>query len=339
MGEVSSPEVLAVLEVLDREGQVRQSHRVTAWPVRIGRALDNDLSLPDPHVAAHHALIDHDESGLVLQALQTHNGVQVGRRRLRDGERELLRDDGAPVELTAGRTHLRLRRAGEALPPELPLAAAATWLRRVGPTLAAGTGLALALAFSTWLDSDPDTFARALGAAALTAVMGAALWVALWALLSKTFTRQTHADWHLKVFLIASLSWVVIAVVPDLLAFSLSWPWAGDFGFVLGYAVGAAALYFHLTAVEPGRLRLMRGVAVMAFIGGVGLTLWSNHQRSNRLGAELYMSHLFPPALRVAKPVPADRFVEGLAALQPVLDAKAKEAPQSDGGSGGSDEE
>jgi hypothetical protein len=339
MGEVNAPELLAVLEVLDREGQVRQSHRITSWPVRIGRALDNDLSLSDPHVAAHHAVIDHDVSGLVLQALPTHNGVQIGRRRLRDGERELLRDDGAPVELTAGRTHLRLRRASEALAPELPLAAAATWMRRTGPTLAAGTGLALALAFSTWLDSDPDTFARALGAAALTAVMGAALWVALWALLSKTFTRQTHADWHLKVFLMASLAWVVIAVVPDLLAFSLSWPWAGDFGFVLGYAVGATALYYHLTAVEPARLRLMRSVAVLAFIGGVGLTLWSNHQRTDRLGAELYMSHLFPPALRVARPVPADRFVEGLAALQPVLDTKAKEAPLADGGTGGSDEE
>ena len=36
---------------------------------------------------------------------------------------------------------------------------------------------------------------------------------------SKTFTRQTHADWHLKVFLLASLAWVVIAVVPLVYAF------------------------------------------------------------------------------------------------------------------------
>ena len=101
----------------------------------------------------------------------------------------------------------------------------------------------------------------------------------------------------------------------------------------------AAALKSTSTAALTARLRLMRGVAVLAFVGGVGLTLWSNHQRTDRLGAELYMSHLFPPALRVARPVPADRFVEGLAALQPVLDAKAKEAPLSDGGTGGSDEE
>lgn len=329
---------LAVIEVLDRDGQVRQSQRVLAWPLRIGRALDNDLTLPDPHLAPHHCLLDMDAQGLALQALDTANGVQFGKRRVRAGERATLPDDGTPLELVAGRTRLRLRRAGESLAPELPLEAVATRTRRFGPTLAAGAALALALGFVTWLDSDPDTFARALGAAALTAVMGAAVWIALWSLLSKTFTRQTAAGWHLKVFLIGSLAWMVAGTVPELLAFSLSWPALSDFGFVAGHAVAAATLYYHLLAVEPARPKLMRGVAIAALLGGIGLTLWSNHQRSDRLGSDLYLSNLYPPALRLARPVPADRFVDGLAALQPVLDKKAKEAPTGDAG-GGSDEE
>lgn len=330
---------LAVIEVLDRDGQVRQSQRVLSWPLRIGRALDNDLSLADPHVAPHHCLLDVDAQGLALQALHTANGVQVRGRRVRAGEREPLPDDGAPLELVAGRTRLRLRRAGESLAPELPLAAAATRVRRFGPGLAAGGGLVLALAFGTWLDSDPDTFARTLGAAALTAMMGAALWIAMWSLLSKTFTRQTHAGWHLRVFLIASLAWAVVGVVPALIAFALSWPWVADFGFVVGYAVGASALYFHLLGVEPARPALMRGVAVAAFLVGTGLTLWANHQRSDRLGSDLYLSSLFPPALRVARPVPAERFVDRMAALQAVLDRKAREAPSGESGPGDLDEE
>lgn len=329
---------LAVIEVLDRDGQVRQSQRVLAWPLRIGRALDNDLTLPDPHVAPHHCVLDMDAQGLALQALDTANGVQLGRRRVRAGERVPLSDDGAPLELVAGRTRLRLRRAGESLAPELPLEAVATRTRRFGPTVAAAAGLALALGFVTWLDSDPDTFARALGAAALTAVMGAAIWIAIWSLLSKTFTRQTAAGWHLKVFLFGSLAWMASGTVPELLAFSLSWPALADFGFIAGHAVAAATLYYHLLAVEPARPRLMRGVALAALAGGIGLTLWSNHQRSDRLGSDLYLSNLYPPALRVARPVPADRFVDGLAALQPVLDRKAKEAPTGDGG-GSIDEE
>lgn len=329
--------VLAIVEVLDRDGQVRQSQRVHAWPLRIGRALDNDLSLADPHVAPHHCVIDVDAQGLALQALQTANGVQVGGRRIRSGEREALRDDGQALELVAGRTRLRLRRPGDSLAPELPLAAAATLARRVGPTLAGAAALAAVMAFNTWLDSDPDVFLRALGSTALTTVMGGAIWIGLWSLLSKLFTRQTHAGWHLKVFVLSSLAWLVVGALPGLLAFSLNWPWVSDFGFVAGYAIAAAALYFHLLGVEPARPALMRGVAVAAFVVGTGLTLWNQQQRGDRLGSDLYLSSFHPPALRLARPVSADRFVDDLAGLQPLLDRKAKEEPSSD--SGASDEE
>ena len=91
---------------------------------------------------------------------------------------------------------------------------------------------------------------------------------------------------------------------------------------------------------QPGGLwpRLLRGVAVTAFAVGIALSLWFNFQRSDRLGAELYMSHLFPPALRLAKPVATERFVDGLAPLQAVLDKRAKEPPHGDGGDGDAEE-
>ncbi len=326
----SSP--LAIVEILDRDGQVRQSQRVLAWPLRIGRALDNDLSLGDPHVAPHHCVIDVDAQGLALQALQTANGVQVGARRIQAGQREALPDDGQAIELLAGRTRLRLRRAGDSLAPEQPLAGAPTLLGRIGPTLAAGLAFALAQAFSTWLDSDPDVFLRTLGSTALTTLMGAAIWIGLWSLLSKLFTRQTHAGWHLRVFLVSAFAWQVVGALPGVIAFALSWPWVSDFGFVAGYAIAAAALYFHLLGVEPARPRLMRGVAAAAFVAATGLTLWNQQQRTDRLGSDLYLSSLQPPALRLAKPVPAERFVDGLATLQPLLDKKAKEEPSAETG-------
>ncbi|HNJ83004.1 MAG TPA: FHA domain-containing protein, partial [Piscinibacter sp.] len=99
---MSESAALAIVELLDRDGQVRQSQRVLAWPLRIGRALDNELSLGDVHVAPHHCVIDVDDQGLVLQALQTANGVQLGARELRAGERASLPDDGQAVELLAG---------------------------------------------------------------------------------------------------------------------------------------------------------------------------------------------------------------------------------------------
>ena len=45
----------ALLEAVDRDGMVRQAWRIERWPVSIGRALDNEIVLSDPHVAPHHA--------------------------------------------------------------------------------------------------------------------------------------------------------------------------------------------------------------------------------------------------------------------------------------------
>jgi hypothetical protein len=123
----------------------------------------------------------------------------------------------------------------------------------------------------------------------------------------------------------------------DALAFSMSWHWLSDFAFVAMYAVAAVAFYLHLLAVEPARPRLLRSVAVVALVTAAGLQLWFNQQRTDRYGTDLYMSHLLPPALRLAKPVPLDALVDSLFGLQTVVDKKALEPPRGDAGSGGDD--
>ena len=59
--------------------------------------------------------------------------------------------------------------------------------------------------------------------------------------------------------------------------------------------------------------------------------MWFNQQRTGRLGDELYMSHLYPPGLRLVRPVSTQRFVDGLPGLQATLDKKAREPATSDG--------
>ena len=213
--------------------------------------------------------------------------------------------------------------------------------RRWAPTLGFALAVLLVVLANTWIDTDPDALARAAGALVLTTITGAAIWCGLWALLSKTFTRQSHFGWHVRVFVLASLATLTLAVLPPLLAFAFSWPWLTDFSFIAVYATVAAAIYFHLLAVEPARERLMRGVAATGFVVGVALSLWFNVQRTGRPGEELYMNHLFPPQLRVARTKPVDRFVEGLAPMQAILDRKAKEQSggEIDPRNGGDDDE
>ena len=350
---------LALLEAVDRDGQVRQSWRVERWPLTIGRSLDNDVVLTDPHVAPHHATIAPVASvaptdsidgtagagdltpALAITAGDTRNGLGVGRTRLAAGQSKTLADAAGDIDLHFGRATLRLRLAGHALAPEQAMAAVVGhetgWLPTVGIAVAV---LAFVLA-NTWIESDPEGFARALATSLLSAVFVGAVWCGLWALLSKTFTRQSHFGWHLRVFVIASLATLVLAVLPPLLAFSLSWPWIADFAFVAVYATVAAAIYFHLLAVEPGRRRLMRAMAVAGFVAGVAVSLWFNVQRTGRPGEELYMNHLFPPQLRLARAVPVDRFVDALTPIQAVLDRKAKEqfGTDSDSRTGNDDED
>ena len=330
---------VALVELLDRDGQVRQAITVAAWPLRIGRALDNHIVLSDPHVAATHLSVERGEHALEFAVGAAHNGVQVGSKRLRPGDATMLPVGPDPFELAIGRTRMRLRLPDQPLAAELALASAAPLLHRLRPIVIAALVLVLALVFNTYLDTDPEGLGRAVGSMLLAAIVGAAIWCSAWALLSKTFTRQAHFGWHLRVFLLASIALLAVSALPALLAFSLSWSWLSDFAFVGIYVVGATALYFHLLAVEPAKHRVLRWVAATGAVVGIGLTLWFNQQRSDQLGEELYMNHLFPPVLRLARPVPADRFVGGLTSLKPTLDKKAKDTSSTDeAGARGDDE-
>lgn len=333
------PTPLAVVEVLDRDGQVRQAISVTHWPLLIGRAFDNDVVLSDLHVAPEHLSVRLGAHGLELVVGNTRNGVQLGAKSFSAGETHRLATDSDANNITAGRTHLRLRLPGHALAPELPLAVVAPLRQRLVPILIAAVVLVAGMLFNTYLDTDADGLGRAAGNMLLGVVAGAAIWCGAWAMLSKVFTRQARFGWHLRVFLISSSAWLVVAALPALLAFALSWPWLTDFAFIGTYAVGAAALYFHLLAVEPARQRLLRWAAAACAVTGVALTLWFNAQRTDQLGEELYMSHLFPPVMRLAKPVANDAFIDDLTRLKPLLDKKAKETSNSDDAGKGDVEE
>ncbi|HSC64495.1 MAG TPA: FHA domain-containing protein [Caldimonas sp.] len=336
-------EPLALLEAVDRDGLVRQAWRIERWPVSIGRALDNTVVLSDPHVAAHHATLDlvagTEGAHIVVSAGETKNGVGVGRTRVAGGTSTSIADAGRDLDLQIGRAQLRLRLPGHSLAAEQAMTPVVVDEQRWLPTFGLALAVLLVVLANTWIDTDPDGITRAAGGIVLTTIAGGAIWCGLWALLSKTFTRQSHFGWHVRVFVIASLVTLALAVVPPLVAFAFSWPWVTDFSFIAVYATIAGAIYFHLLAVEPARERLMRGVAATGFVVGVALTLWFNVQRTGRPGEELYMNHLFPPQLRLARAKPVDSLIDGLAPLQAVLDRKAKEQSGGDNDGRGADDE
>lgn len=313
---------VALLEVLDRDDHVRHYLPVAAWPVSAGRALDNHLVLDDPHVAARHFRVDADEAGVYVQVGDTVNGLRADGRRYAAGER--IRVGSAPLRMDVGDSHLCLRLAEHPVAPELPLRTPRNVWHAAGPTLLAFVLVMAALLFGTWLDTDPDDWTRAMASMVVAVLTAGLVWCAGWALVSKIFTRRSHFWWHVRVLLLGVLAIDLAGAAARLLAFALSWPAASDFAFVPTYAIAAAMLYFHALGVEPRQPARMRQVAVGIFVASVGLSFWFNYQNRDQLGEELYMSHIFPPAMRVARPVDTARFVGELAPLQATLDAKAK---------------
>lgn len=320
---------LALIEVLDRDGGVRQAERITAWPLRVGRALDNDLVLDDPHVAAHHFRVGPNDDGIVLTVGDTVNGVSVGAQQLAAGER--WQAGATPFTVVAGRTHLRLRLAEHTVAAERPLAAARVFGQRLVPLAVLALLNLLVIGFGTYLASDPEPFPRQLARDLLGSVGALFAWCGAWTLLSKLFTRQGHFLWHVRVLLTASLAWQVLDTLLTLAAFSLSWPWLASHAYLPGMAIAAGALYLHLQAVEPHRPAATRAFAAAAFVVGLGLTVWGHWQRFEGTRSELYQAAMFPPALRVAGTEDLDAYVDALRPLQETLDAQASKPADDDG--------
>lgn len=312
---------LALIELLDRDGHARTSVAVTRWPVTIGRAIDCDVVLDDPHVAAHHVTLAEDESGtLRLHAGESINGVALGRQTLTAGMSAPVPAVDATLQL--GATRVRIRRAGAPLAPEQPMQRerALPWW---GLTLLAAVLVGWVFA-RRWLETDPGEPAIEYLAMLFGVPAGVLVWSALWALGSKIFRHHFEFWPHLRIALVWMLVLFVAEFVLHALAYMLSWSWASRVSGEVQTAIGALWLYSHLAQVVPQRRRALAiGVATL-FVAGSLIGMGINYQRQDRFFDELYMAALGPPALRIAPTQSTQAFLQDADRLRERLDALAR---------------
>jgi hypothetical protein len=325
------PSPLALLEVLARDGSVRASHAVHAWPLRIGRGMANDVVVDDPHLAAEHLSLQAAADGsLSLHALDCVNGAVLGRQRLRAGQQAELKALPGGSGFTAGTTQFRLRLAGETLTPERPLPSR-TRLRSSLVWLALFWALSL---FGHWLGSSPADKATDWLPAVLGVPLAIVGWCLLWGLLSKLFQGRFEFWAHLKtlaplLLCIEALSWALPG-----LAGMFSWAWLSRVAGAITALLLVWLLVRHASLVLPAQRRAVLAVGVLGFLASSAIVLTLNEQRSERYFSELYLASLPPPALRLAEPQTAEAFIGGTAGLKAELDASAAkaraEAPEDD---------
>jgi hypothetical protein len=320
-------ETLALIELLDRDGQPHRRVRVTQWPVRIGRAIDCDLVLDDPHVAAHHASLVHDEDGVHVVPAPSLNGVRFGRSQVVAGSSPALPPNGV---LTLGATTLRVRLAGETLPAEVPLATERAQSRRAAWLLGLGVVAALWAAFEQWIGAAPGSTGTEMAAVFLAAPLALGLWCGMWALGSKLFQRQ-FAFWpHLEVALFWPLVAIIVNALSGQLAFAFSAPLIAKAGRVAAVAAVAMLLWRHLGIVLPQRRREIGWVMLAVVLVGGGLNIAERMHLQQPAVGDLYLGTLSLPQLRVARPVSADAFVKAAQPLEASLSRWAKASGAAD---------
>ena len=330
-------ETLALIETLDRDGQPRQILRVSQWPVRIGRAIDCDLVLDDPHVAAHHATLEMREDGLHVVPAPSLNGVRLGRAAIAPGSTAQL---PASSVLTLGATTLRVRQAGEVLAPEQRFLDLHQYERRHAVTLLVLVVFgALWKAFDLWLTAVPGQQGSALAWSYLAAPAGLVVWCAGWAIGSMLFQRR-FAFWaHLYIALTWLMAGVVVGTVASQLAFAFSMPLLDKIGRIAFVLAMAMMMWRHMGLLLPQRRRAFGIAITSAVVVGGGLLLVDRYVQQQPLVGDLYLGTLSLPGVRMTRPVPVDGFVKSAEPLEKTLSKWAKPGDDDEDDAGGGDEE
>ena len=329
---------LALIEVEGRDGRPQRLVDVHAWPLTLGRAIDNDIVIDDPHVAPHHArLLPGAGGSLTLEVLDTRNGVQIGKRLLARGSSEALPAGGSNLQL--GSTGLRLRLPGEQLAPEKPLPLQQR--RGLALALAAGALMVAMEFFSHWLTLDPGADYSSW----LSTVIGlpAALlaWCSLWALLSKLFRHRFDFTGHLRI----ALPWLLgislaSSLLPQLCAM-LNLPALWHTSNALQAILLALMVRAHLAQALPAHPRAVTAAVALGALAWGGISLAGIYRASDSLSSAPYMSTLPLPALRLAGTTSPQALVQDMAPLAEQLTRRARQAREEDrdGGDDDSSEE
>jgi FHA domain len=320
---------LALIEQQGRDGRPWRMVDVQAWPLSLGRALDNDLVLDDAFVAPHHATLELDATGaLRLRLGDTLNGAQFDGQHLNAGDVHTLPAQGGTLQL--GQSVLRLRLAAQTLAPERRLPRAGP-LPRWAPALAALL-LMLWAALENWTRLDPGADTSAWLPVLVGLPVALLLWCGLWALASKLFQHRFDFVGHLKIV----LPWLLAIELAELvllpLSASLAWPWLWRAVPALQALLAALLLRQHLVHVLPQAPHRVSAVVATAALAAAAITVAATHRATDRFSRPPYMSTLPLPMLPMAGEQATTVLAQDLAPIAARLAERVRQAREEDKG-------
>jgi len=308
---------LTYVEVLGRHGEVTSRLAVRAWPMRIGRAYDNDLILEDPYVAPRHVVLERSTGGdLEIVDAGSQNGI------FRAGSRHRLTRErvDAAARYRVGKTWFRVRSSVHPVAEE-KVERGAGGLREPVAALASVLVVTAVVLFFRWSWTSERIDLAKLAEAAVLLVLGLLVWSGAWALAGRLLLGEPRFAPHLTVAALALLG-VFIADQSDYVAFAFSAP--ATYYYVAMSAAGAVltwGLWRHLSLVipNPGLGAALAAVGVAA-VCAVSMTLIGYVERGDDQPRMAYLKAIKAPAVRLVKGSEAAQFFSDAAKLKGELE-------------------
>lgn len=295
--------------------------------LRIGRALDNDLVLEDPHSAAHHAELQMDADGRVsLRDLGTQNGI-IAARSKRAQVVHFSENIATEQIYRIGHSLIRVRNSAWPLAPEQTLSRRAVWpyaLLTVALVILHG-------AWRIWLrdvnQNSPAYLYDLSGQVALFCI-----WSGIYALFGRLISGNERFFSHLLIACIGYLSGTLILHLLDVIAFAMSWLWPIRIVQPVIVIVAAMTVRAHLRLADVRHWPTLRYavalVATIAVIIPIGQH-WISRQRLTDVQTMGLIEH---PSLRLAKPITVEAFSMAGAALKERVDNARKKQDEGEDG-------
>lgn len=315
------------VEVLDRHGDVAARYRfddIARWPVRVGRAPDNDIVLDDPHVAPHHAVISMDRDGhLFVDDEGTVNGLVNEATRQRQAR---VACSNHPM-VRLGRTRLRVRDGREHVAPERPLQieVGGAWT-----ALAMTLVLGVASLLDLWLGYTGNTPTSHFVMPMMMLSLLILLWTSGWAIVSRIFAGQAWYTRHLVTALAATLLAIFWHELSEWLAYALAWPALKERDIASIWIIAAFACYGHLRIMAVRHMRLAVGLLGFAMVAGIGMQWASQHENRKWTGESAALGALKPPLFQLSPPASLPAFIDKTQDLKTALDLARKKTPDDD---------
>ncbi len=321
-------EEVIILEVLEKSGSVRERMRLTAFPVTIGRAYDNDVILDDECVSPHHLSIERDDQGALRAVdMNSENGLyQVP---------SLKRVDSLPVgtdnQLLVGNTQIRLRRTDFAVPPT----SLANRRRKSAQNMLAGYRVFIpvllavcgVLIMGKYIQTFQKVKYQELILEALSPMLALLIWAGIWAFVGRILGHRAVFFAHANMVMLALLSIYGMNWMTDYYSFAFSatasTKWIEALALTL---IGGSLLYGHLhlaTQMRPGKAAITSGLVV----GGLlGIMLFSSHVREAQFSSSLsYPAVLKQPSAIAGRPLSPAEFFNRARSMKPQLDKARQE--------------